>query len=76
MKKIILDEDTNTILLANVKNLKDGLVEVVGTEPEDITNDVLKVAFNWFLNQKTNDTESVVSFKNSKYELALREKNK
>ena len=75
MKKIILDKESNKILLANGKGLEGGLFEITFGVPKDVTNDVLKAVFCWFENQITDSFEPKVSLKGSNYELVLRKKS-
>ena len=44
------------------------------TDRKDITDDCIKAVFEWFMNNMVGNSEYSITFKSSKYELVMREK--
>lgn len=77
MKKLLCSDISNTIYLANAKQMKDNpsLYTAYG-DKEDFTNEAIRAVFQWFMNQMKGNEEFTLSFPSAKYELVMREKER
>lgn len=74
MKQFAISGPTNRIYYGTAKELDDGRIRFTGKK-EDVTDEVLKSAFEWFLNQAVEKKkEIIVRFADIPFELVMRER--
>lgn len=71
MKKVVVAPISNTIYYATVNDARGTMSS---TDRKDITDDCLRAVFEWFMNNMGGHSEYSITFKSSKYELVMREK--
>ena len=75
MKHFAASGLTNRIYYGTSKPLGGGRFRFTGKK-EDVTDDVLAAAFEWFLNQMAEKEEFSIRFPNVDFELVMRRKRK
>ncbi len=76
MKQFAISGLTNRIYYGTAKELDNGVIKFTGKK-EDVTDEVLKATFEWFLNQAVNKKkEIIIRFADIPFELVMRERTK
>ena len=74
MKQFAISGLTNRIYYGTAKELDNGVIKFTGKK-EDVTDEVLKATFEWFLNQAVNKKkEIIIRFADIPFELVMRER--
>lgn len=74
MKQFAISGLTNRIYYGTAKELDNGRIKFTGKK-EDVTDEVLKAAFEWFLNEVVEKKKEIaIQFSDIPFELAMRKK--
>lgn len=74
MKQFAISGLTNRIYYGTAKEFDNGVIKFTGKK-EDVTDEVLSAAFEWFLNQVVEKKKEIaIQFPDIPFELAMRKK--